>query len=339
MPKATARDLPDLLHDATLVGGEYRAKQRSLSLRFNALRRGRDESSLCEEPVEVVLRDVQAIAVAHDSWKLAERPTTYVVPEHARIDALVPWPLGTSDISLSIDSKEDLAGVVEAARTKWLVGSLRIGQSARLRVCLHIDRCDVVVRIWIAATDVKARAGGRSLSFSTWATQYGAWWKGWKTHWEAKSAGDGAAQEDAFIPVADGTPDASYVPPDEPRFALERTNAPRVLVEALRAWFTRKRDPSDDSGRWGYARAIDAWWVEGNRAYTSVRGIEHGMPLDEDTPAENVESVWELRLQRRNGRWVVVTWSQGWPPYGSAPKKTPREKPWLKRWRSGKVKS
>jgi len=74
---------------------------------------------------------------------------------------------------------------------------------------------------------------------------------------------------------------------------------------------------TDEFGRWVYLRSVDKWWIEGQRACVVVRGIEHTMP-DEEDPASNDETVLSYRLLRCGERWIISTWSQGWPGFGSA---------------------
>lgn len=172
-------------------------------------------------------------------------------------------------------------------------------------------------------------------------------------------------EEAAFIPVrSEPPPDPGYEPPDEPTFDLDPNDAPRELLAPVRDWFEAlvacdwerralaERDvdvPLDvqiervraacttfEHGRWGYARAVDTWWIEGARAFVRIRGIEHSMATDE-APAVNTESVWDLELRRREGKWRIVRYAQGWPPYGSAATKPASEKPWLAKWKSGDV--
>jgi hypothetical protein len=91
-----------------------------------------------------------------------------------------------------------------------------------------------------------------------------------------------------------------------------------------------------DFGRWGYARSVERWWVEGRRACVVVRGVEHAMAADDD-PATNQETVWTIALRNRRGEWCIDTYSQGWPAFGSAEKLDEKHKTWLKRWKSGRV--
>jgi hypothetical protein len=72
-------------------------------------------------------------------------------------------------------------------------------------------------------------------------------------------------------------------------------------------------------GRWMYVRHIDGWWCEGNRACVVVRGIEHDKG-DEESPARNEETVVTYGLRKFRQTWAIVTWSQGWPRFGSAEK-------------------
>ena len=85
----------------------------------------------------------------------------------------------------------------------------------------------------------------------------------------------------------------------------------------------------------GYARQVDGWWAEGRHAEVAVRGVEH--ILDEGGTGRNVEAVWTFRLRSGPAGWVIRSWQQGWPPYGSAPARPAEEKPWLGRWQAGRV--
>jgi hypothetical protein len=80
---------------------------------------------------------------------------------------------------------------------------------------------------------------------------------------------------------------------------------------------------------------VDSWWVEGNRACVVVRGINH-IEGDEEDPPMNSETIWEFSLRLTKERWVIRTFLESRPNAGerSLPKS---KKPWLKRWRSGKV--
>jgi hypothetical protein len=39
------------------------------------------------------------------------------------------------------------------------------------------------------------------------------------------------------------------------------------------------------------------------------------------------------------GVWTIVSWSRGFPAYGSAPALPAPAKPWLRRWKSGPVRT
>lgn len=181
----------------------------------------------------------------------------------------------------------------------------------------------------------------------------------------AEGEGGGASEYETAIPAGEPEPpDPSYRPPPEPVFALEPTEAPPEVLRPVRDWFEghhardwarmaraypHPEEPVEeraakleewscghDFGRWGYARSVDDWWVDGRRACVIVRGVEHEMPSEGD-PAGDREAVWTFALRHRVGGWVIDTYSQGWPGFGSAPKRRAAEKPWLKEWQSGTV--
>jgi hypothetical protein len=223
------------------------------------------------------------------------------------------------------------------------------------------------VRLLIGCEDIEIRAGGLPLSVETWREQFAAWWRGWHEHWRKKADGEGPSAgqlEDTFIPAGEPDPPAPhYRPPPEPPVAWEPTDIPAEILWALTELFearfagdwqrlarvypnldltTEERASQlagwavHDFGRWGYARQVDSWWSEGRHAEVVVRGVEHTMP-EAGAAGQNVETVWTFRLRNATAGWVIRTWQQGWPPYGSAPARPAVEKPWLGRWRSGTV--
>jgi hypothetical protein len=86
----------------------------------------------------------------------------------------------------------------------------------------------------------------------------------------------------------------------------------------------------DNYGRWVYVRHIDGWWCEASRAGVIVRGIEHNKG-DDDPPARNEETVITYGLRRFRQTWIITTWSQGWPRFGSA-EKLPEAQSWRDGW-------
>jgi hypothetical protein len=83
-------------------------------------------------------------------------------------------------------------------------------------------------------------------------------------------------------------------------------------------------------GSWTYVRQIDSWWCDEGRACVVVRGIEHTMP-DEEEGARNAETVIQYGLRRYKKQWIIATWSQGWPRFGSAPALRGNQE-WRKAW-------
>ncbi|MBN2494534.1 MAG: hypothetical protein JXR96_08095 [Deltaproteobacteria bacterium] len=371
--KLTAFDIPHLLHDATLVSGEWDRDASRLTLVYECLRRALDGSEIEDRRVEIALDGVVAFGVAYDSSLPDIRPSELVVPDSWVVKQIDPWPFRAMEAPMSINSESDAETVELAARCDWLLGDARAASGARYRICLEYSGSPRIrLLISVAAGAISPSIGGEPFPLDLWAKQYNAWWQGWQEHWDRKEE-DGEdeegepALEDAAIPMGeDPPPDLSYSPPREPAFELTETEAPVEVLAPLRDWFEgllerdwarragafphidiepieharaiEQRMQGQDFGRWGYARAVDRWWVEGKRAHVRVRGIEHSMP-EEDDPAENVESVWDFALRCRRGEWKIWGYSQGWPCYGSAEKKPARQKPWLQQWQSGKVKT
>jgi hypothetical protein len=157
-----------------------------------------------------------------------------------------------------------------------------------------------------------------------------------------------SAVEDTFIPAAPpDPPDLSYKPPATAPFSIQTTTAPAELLKPVEDFHTGKyerdwlrvaaaypffdQEPDEraarlrdqflgwDYGRWVYVRHIDEWWCEGSRACVVVRGIEH-VKGDDDSPQRNEETVITYGLRKSIRGWVIATWSQGWPRFGSAEK-------------------
>ena len=167
------------------------------------------------------------------------------------------------------------------------------------------------------------------------------------------------ALEDTFIPAGQpDSPDLSYRPPTTAPFLVLTTTAPAGLLKPVEDYHTgvHERDwpkvaaaypyfdfrpgracgpsagpvPRPDHGRWVYVRCIDGWWCEGDRACVVVRGIEH-VKGDGESPDRNEETVITYGLRRFRQAWVIATWSQGWPRFGSADK-LPEAQSWRDGW-------
>jgi hypothetical protein len=183
-------------------------------------------------------------------------------------------------------------------------------------------------------------------------------------HWSAAASSGraddaGPTLEDTFIPAGESPPpDLTYRQPLEPAFQVAAPDTPLELLKPIadfhaglhgrdwarmassypyldrtteeRAHQLRDQYLSHDFGRWVYVRRVDSWWCEGDRACVVVRGVEHTMP-EGDKPARNEETVVTYGLRRFEDRWIIATWSQGWPRYGSVPK-LPGGQSWRDIW-------
>ena len=149
-----------------------------------------------------------------------------------------------------------------------------------------------------------------------------------------------------------------YRPPSAAPFLLPPTTVPAELLKPIEDYHTghheqdwlkvaaaypnfdkgsgeraaRLRDQflGHNYGRWVYVRYIDGWWCEGSRACVIVRGIEH-VKSDDDSPDRNEETVITYGLRKHHQTWVIATWSQGWPRFGSADK-LQGEQSWRNGW-------
>jgi hypothetical protein len=354
--------IPDLLHDAVLTNLEWRRDVAKMQLAFACLRRNSEGSPL-EDPVELVLEGVTGIAVYYAPAAIEEKPSRFEVTEELTEADLGVW--SDQVIPLYINSKVEGFEMRTASCVNWIVGEST--ESSPLDICIVKETFSsrsrgVRTGLLIQCANLQAMSGYLPLGIDEWAEQFDAWWHGWKKHWAEKEEGEAPVREDAFIPAGeDDPPDLSYRPPNKHPFVIGETDAPPELLNPIRRfheghhsqdWFEMARThpnlevPPDqcarqfqeqyqsyEFGTWCYIRTVDSWWQEEGRACVVVRGVEHSMP-DEEDPATNSETVITYGLRKLEDDWIIWTWSQGWPRYGSAPKSLETES-WRNEWELG----
>jgi hypothetical protein len=151
--------------------------------------------------------------------------------------------------------------------------------------------------------------------------------------------------------------------PSEPIFELEPNDLPEELLTPLRSWFEAAfafdyehlaeiymELASDESnvsllqqgamghhpGEFRYARSVVEWSVDGSSANVKIRGVEYICSEFEEEPVSR-EVIWEFYMLQSGLDWKMAgygTMPQSHEDYPALPES---EKPWLKRWRSGKV--
>jgi hypothetical protein len=370
--KATLRLMSDLLHDAKVQEVIWDQSLARFTIRFDCLRRNVDGSALSNRTVEFKMTGVQAVGVGYDSCFPEKRPSQFEPPSRISANELAEWPFRLQEGSLCINSAL-IQEALESARLDWFKGNEESIQECPYTFCLMFDQWGdfgmpmLHVRLMAGGDEFTIMSGGLSLDLDDWEKQYAAWWTGWKQHWDAKEsdADEEGGEYELAIPAGEPeTPDLGYRPPAEPIFDLEPTDAPPALIGCIRQYFEshHHRDwdrmaqvypnatltaaerakqleswnLTDDFGRWGYARRIDDWWIEGSRGCVVLRGIEHQMAF-EGHEAKNCETVWTFVMHHRAGRWITVGCGQGWPGYRSAMDVPAEDKPWLRKWKSGNV--
>lgn len=357
-------DIPSLLHDATLIHVDWQSELRSLRLCFRCLMRNMDGSDHSDPVVELRLEGVERIAAYHSPANLEVRPSEFPAPQPWTAADLVHWERSPCEAHLSFNSRHDDFRMATSCQQDWLFGDGAESGASDTAIGIHLiidarsyAQDAVVTALYCQCDSVQAWMAGLPLSVDQWRQQFDAWWRGWQEHWDRQESEPAEDQhqpepEDKFIPVGeDLPPDLSYRPPSKPAFAVESTDAPAELLEPIRNFHESvlQRDwrklasvypqfdqtPTDraeelgelylshDFGRWVYVRQIDSWWAEGARASVVIRGIEHVMP-DEEDPAINHETVVTYGLLNSGNQWIISSWSQGWPQYGSAPQASGR---------------
>jgi hypothetical protein len=367
------RRISDLLHDARLQHLEWDQALGRVTLVFDPLRRAPDGSDLADSTVTFCLSGVSAIVAGYERVVAGIRPSEYRLDRLLEVDDLRDWPFAPQEVFVSVNSPACQDDVLNAPLTRWLFGGQDDLDDCDIRLGVTFEYCALFglptnhVRLLFGCADFEILSESIPLDLETWTSQYAAWWEHWRRYWDQTRAEEARAtgrREETFIPVRPSAPpDRSYCPPPEPTVVWQPTDLPAELLQVLTDWIesTHQQDwlrlarvypnldvdsterarqlarwAEQDFGRWWYARQIDGWWVEGSNAEVVVRGVEHSSP-DEGEPARNTETVWTVRLRRCPDGWVIRTWAQGWPVYGSAPSLHLSEKPWVRRWRSGAI--
>ncbi len=349
----TVRDIPPLLHDARLSACRWDRDLHTLTLSFLCLRRNVDGTPIEPSAVDLKLSGVERIAAYYSPAGVLVKPSEFELDMRIRLADIEDWPYEPTEAHLAINSPQAEFEEATACVREGLFGDRGESDESPLRIHLAFEphnhgRCGVASALAINCDEVEPFTNGVPLDIGTWGRQFEAWWTGWREHWSEKdrSNSDEWAWEDTFIPAAKSDPPGvSYHPPATVPVLLTASTVPAELLRPIedyhagicerdwrrvataypyfdlgleeRAGQLQERFLNDDYGRWVYIRHIDEWWCEGNRACVVVRGIEHVMG-DDESPAENRETVITYGLRMYRGSWVIVTWSQAHPRFGSA---------------------
>ncbi|HVX15917.1 MAG TPA: hypothetical protein VHC22_32335 [Pirellulales bacterium] len=361
------RLIPPLLHDARLTEFAWDCNLRTLHTLLQCLRRNVDGTPIEDPTVELKLGGVSHIRAHYSPADFSVRPSEFDLERRIQIGDLEDWPHGECEASLAVNSLHSEFDLETSCVQETLFGEQEDNESPlRVHICLNpYNYGPKAARdsLFIACDSIEAFAQGVPLDIELWQRQFDAWWQGWQDHWAEKTDEDSAdgetAIEDTFIPGRPADPpDLSYQPPSAPPFQIAPTTAPQELLKPIekfhnslrqrdwamlaaaypffdetpeeRAARLRERLVGDEFGRWLYVRRVDRWWCEGNRACVVVRGIEHTR-TDEDPAGTNEETVVTYDLRKYRHTWVIATWSQGWPRFGSA-EKLDEPQPWRDGW-------
>jgi hypothetical protein len=352
------KDIPPLLHEARLRGCCWNHHLTTLHLSFQCFRRNVDGTLIEDSTVDLKLGGVERIVACYSPTSVTVKPSEFEPGSRIALDDLEDWPNGAVEAHLAINSLQTRFDADTACIREALVGELddHPGE-VPLRVHLSFEPHNygphaTTTSLFIDCDSLEPYTNGVPLDIETWERQYEAWWAGWREHWSAKSAEgpteSNSAIEDTIIPAGKSDPpDLSYRPPAARPFLLVPNNAPAELLKPIEDYHTgfHERDwlrvaaahphfdqtPDEratqlrdqfvgwDFGRWVYVRQIDGWWCEGDRACLVIRAIEH-IKGDDESPARNQETVITYGLRKFRQSWVIATWSQGWPHFGSADK-------------------
>jgi hypothetical protein len=365
---SSLKDIPPLLHDARLTDCRWDHHLKTLDLSFQCLRRNVDGTPIEDSTVDLKLGGIERVVAHYSPASVTVKPSEFEPGSRTTLADLEEWPHGAVEAHLAIDSPQAEFDAAKACVREALIGDLedRPAESP-LRVHVSFEPHNhgpqgTAMGLSIDCDSLEPFTNGVPLDIETWERQFEAWWAGWRGHWAAKGQEQGdhePALEDTFIPAGQpDPPDLSYRPPAAVPFLVPATTAPAELLKPVEDYHTgfHERDwlkvaaayphfdfsPEEraarlrdqylgwDHGRWVYVRHIDGWWREGDRACVVVRGIEHAKG-DDESPARHEETVITYGLRRSRRGWVIATWSQGWPRFGSADK-LPEWQSWRDGW-------
>jgi hypothetical protein len=355
---STFKDIPPLLHDARLSDCRWDCHLKTLHLCFRCLRRNVDGTPIEDSTVDLRLGGVERVVAHYSPSSVTVKPSEFEPGTRLQLTDLEDWPYGAVEAHLAINSSQADFEEATACVREIIVGDPKDSPAeAQLRVHVSLEPQNygpqgATTSLSIDCDSLEPVTNGIPLAIETWERQYEAWWKGWRDHWSKKGQDEGgkteSALEDTFIPAGQPEPpDLSYRPPSEAPVLWTPTTAPVELLKPIEDYHTghheqnwlkvavaypyfdqgpderaarlREQFLGHNYGRWIYVRHIDGWWCEGDRACVVVRGIEH-VKADDDSPARNEETVVTYGLRKFRQTWVIATWSQGWPRFGSADK-------------------
>jgi hypothetical protein len=368
-------DIPPLLHDAMLNAFQWDRHLKTLNLSFECLRRNVDGTPIEDRAVDLRLGGVERVVAHYSPSAVAVKPSEFEPGSRITLADLEDWRRARVAAYLAINSPQAEFDVATACVRETLLSDCdeRPGES-QLRVHVGFQAHGygpqgTITGLLIDCDSLEPFANGIRLDVETWSRQFEVWWAAWRRHW-AKKHDDGSGEqvsalENTIIPAGlSESPDLSYRPPQAAPFLVPRANAPADLIQPIEKYHTgfhardwlkvaaaypyldHSPDERADSlqrqflgwnhGRWVYVRRVDRWWCEGDRACVVVRGIEHAMG-DEKSRARNEETVVTYGLRRFRQSWVIATWSQGWPRFGSAERLAERQ-PWRDGWNLAEAK-
>ena len=334
-------EIGDLLRSATLWSVEWRPESRVVDLTYEPLRRAIDGSELADPRVVISLEKVSEIGIGHSPSTDGIRPSEYSLDRWLQPTDLTCWEFDPTESTFDLDSEQIAFEFSTSYRVSWYPiedlprsSTVILGLSHSQLLGLPTNEISLLFR----TNRLSLTSGGALLDIETWKSQHAAWWKSWEEHWGIEPEESEEPQfEDRFIPAGEAAPDQSYRPPERPPISLQPNDLVEELLTPISKWFSSfhsaalhdyleatldldtpeeermrllQSERNDTFGSWPYAREITDWWIEGNIAQVTVRGVEHYMP-EEDDPAEDMEVVWNFRLVQHDSRWFVQSWASG----------------------------
>ncbi len=351
------RNLIDcLLLNNRVIGFHHDRRMRSVAIDFECDRYIRGVAQA--PPVRIIVQGVRALAYTVDL------PHDVRPSRAGRLPCFTREELEESSISLGMSScsyDTDREGLHEHADyivQRLLVGTIRAYRAAPLRMWLTLHDYKTSrghaadVAFLIGGRSMRIESDGRRLSMTTWGRQNDAWAR--RQEPDIPSKANLEKYRKLRAAARRRLRHWVYCPPPEPVWFVSPSKVPPAIIKPIRAWFeavfardwvasarvqrlppltlraqaARLKYRSYD-GR-PHAREIGRWWVEGDRAFVTVFGVEYDRPCIYSLE-ENVANVWTFGLARRGSVWTITgrsgglakfcdtlprgiaTWLQDWP--------------------------
>lgn len=247
--------IPDLLHEASLEGLQWKATDRTLRIFFDCLRSSVDDSEEIDSAVELRFLNVSQFAFYYSPGDDSVRPSEIDFEAHFAKADPANWDGQSSKAFLYLNSRTAQYEWETASYRRWIY-QVEGDIDSPLHVAINLsfanyDEESLEENIFITCDAIQPISGGKPLTLEKWNQQYRAWWEGYSHYWdnraEESDEDDDDEEEDSEssefyyeqIPAESAELDPlNYEPPDKPPFQIGPTDAPAELLRPIEDYHT-----------------------------------------------------------------------------------------------------